>query len=175
MQKSTKWVEVLPWACFLQNSLPGVIAGFSPHQIVFGRDLILPGELPQDKTVEPPANSLKWLEDLEKNRNYVQNRMTKIHQSVRERYLKEHCVQTYDPGDRVWVKVFSEDKDKRDPLWMGPYESLRHVQGGRYTVQTLFGDEDHHVDSFKPYRPDLKGKSVPFQYSKPTSVPEEDT
>ena len=84
-------------------------------------------------------------------------------------------MQTYEPGDRVWVKVLPKDKDKLDPLWMGPCEILKHVQSGRYTVQTPFGDEDHHMDSFKPYKPDLKGKCLPFQYYQPSSVPEDDT
>ena len=40
------WIEVLPWATFLQNSLPGVVSGYSPNRIVFGRELVYPGELP---------------------------------------------------------------------------------------------------------------------------------
>ena len=52
---------------------------------------------------------------------------------------------------------------------------LKHVHGGRYTVQTAYGDEDCHMDSMKPYRPELSGKSIPFQYYQPSTIPEGDT
>ena len=57
----------------------------------------------------------------------------------------------------------------------GPCEVLKHVHGGRYTVQTAYGDEDVHMDSMKPYRPPLTGKSIPFLYYQPNTVPEDDT
>ena len=174
MRNSSKWIDVLPWACFLQNSLPGVIAGYSPHQIVFGRRLILPGELPSDQTTDIPVAAGQWLEKLEDSRKYIQDRLMKIHEKERARYISEHCLQKYEPGDKVWLKTLSKDKNKLDPLWMGPCEILKHVHGGRYTVQTPFGDEDHHMDSFKPYKTDLKGKSIPFLYYKPPTVPEDD-
>ena len=52
---------------------------------------------------------------------------------------------------------------------------LKHVHGGRYTVKTAAGDEDVHIDSMKPYTPELTGKSIPFLYYKPTVLPEDDT
>jgi len=37
MQKAgdAKWIDVLGYACFLRNSLPGVVAWYTPQQIVF--------------------------------------------------------------------------------------------------------------------------------------------
>ena len=174
LKDNSVWVDVLPLACFLQNSLPGVIGDHSPHQIVFGRDLILPGELPREESVKPPEPARKWMEKHEDLKAKVQAKLTKIHQKERDRYIKEHCLQTYEPGDKVLVKVLDKDRSKLDPIWMGPCEILRHVQSGRYTVKTPFGSEDHHMDSFKPYYPDLKGKSIPFHYYRPQTAPEDD-
>ena len=42
-------------------------------------------------------------------------------------------------------------------------------------MQTAYGDEDVHMDSMKPYRPPLTGKSIPFLYYQPNTVPEDDT
>ena len=42
-------------------------------------------------------------------------------------------------------------------------------------MKTPFGDEDHHMDSFKPYQESHTGKSIPFLYYKPAKVPENDT
>ena len=175
LPKSSKWIDVLSWSCFLQNSLPGVIAGYSPHQIVFGRELVLPGELPREGLSDVPVSTKTFFEKLDASRKQVQERMQKVHEKERARFQKEHATLVYEPGDRVWVKVLSKDKNKLDPLWMGPCEVLKHVHSGRYTLKTPYGDEDHHVDSMKPYKPGLSGKSIPFLYYKPPTVPEDDT
>ena len=175
MPNQKSWADVLSWSCFLQNSLPGVIAGYSPHKIVFGRDLILPGELPGEKTEDAPVSAKKWLKELDDQRRKVRERMLKVHERERSRYLKEHATIQYVPGDKVWLRVESRDRTKLDPLWMGPCEVLRHVRSGRYTIQTPYGAEDHHIDHMKPYRPDLSGKSIPFMYYQPNTVPEGDT
>ena len=39
--KTFTWVEVLPFAVFASKNVPGVLSSYSPHQIVFGRNLIL--------------------------------------------------------------------------------------------------------------------------------------
>ena len=126
--------------------------------------------------MEPKStNSKEWFDKLEKVRKAVRDRMHAVHERERERYLKTHLVKQYVPGERVWVKVLPKDREKLDPTWMGPCEVLKHVHGGRYTVKTPFGDEDHHMDSFKPYVESHTGKSIPFLYYKPPKVPESDT
>jgi hypothetical protein len=175
LRDSAKWIDVLPYACFLQNSLPGVIAGYSPHQIVFGRQLLLPGELPSTgNSIRLSETSQEWFDKLNSDRKLVQERLSKIHASERDRYMKTHVMQKFEPGEKFWVKVLDKDRQKLDPLWMGPCEILRHVHGGRYTVKTAFGDEDHHSDSFKLYCPELSGTAIPFQYYKPATIPEDD-
>ena len=158
LPKGITWTDVLPWSCFLQNSLPGVIAGYSPHKIVFGRDLLKPGELPREDTQDAPVSAKAWFKKLDEDRKAVQNRINQVHEKERLRYQKEHCLQKFEPGDRVWLKVHSKDRSKLDPLWMGPCEVLKHVRSGRYTVKTPYGDEDHHVDQMKLYKPELTGK-----------------
>ena len=175
LPKGITWTDVLPWSCFLQNSLPGVIAGYSPHKIVFGRDLLKPGELPREDTPDAPVSAKAWFKKLDEDRKAVQNRINQVHEKERLRYQKEHCLQKFEPGDRVWLKVHSKDRSKLDPLWMGPCEVLKHVRSRKYTVKTPYGDEDHHVDQMKLYKPELTGKNIPFLYYKPPTVPEDET
>ena len=116
MKNCTKWIDVLPWCCFIQNSLPGVISGYSPHQIVFGRRLVLPGELPSEEVAEAFLSAKTFFAKLDADRKLVQERMQKVHEKERSRYLKEHQSVQYSPGDKVWLKVLPKDKDKLDPL-----------------------------------------------------------
>ena len=136
--------------------------------------MIIPGELPSEKTLDAPVAARDWLENVDKVRQVVKERLVKIHEKESERYLKAHHLQQNEPGDRVWVKVDSKDKNKLEPLWMGPCEVLKHVHGGRYTVKTAFGDEDHHVDRMKPCIPGLHGKNIPFLHYQPSDIPEDD-
>ena len=46
------WVQVLPWALFQLNDLPGFIAPHSPHKIVFGRDPVAIGDIPSQTKFE---------------------------------------------------------------------------------------------------------------------------
>ena len=104
----------------------------------------------------------------------IQNRIIDVHRDETQRFMKYHRSIQYEPGDRVWIKVQDRDREKLDPLWMGPCEIIRHVHGGRYTVSTPYGEDDHHMDSFKPYMPGLRGEKLPFHYYRPHDVPEED-
>ena len=131
--------------------------------------------MPRDNPEDAPVSATKFFAKLDADRKLVQERMQKVHEKERSRYQRDHQSVFYQPGEKVWLKVLPKDKDKLDPLWMGPCEILKHVHSGRYTVLTPYGDEDHHMDAMKPYTPELTGKSIPFLYYKPTTVPEGDT
>ena len=64
----------------MQNSLPGVIAGHSPHQIVFGRSLVLPGELPREHHgAQKSSTAEAWFELRDSVRKMVHDRMQAVH------------------------------------------------------------------------------------------------
>ena len=90
--------------------------------------------------------------------------ITDEHDRLRILFERRHRNTFYYPGDKVWIKTLPKDHVKLDPLWYGPCETLEHLQLGRYRVQTPKGVEILHADSFKPYRPDLEGRSIPFHY-----------
>jgi Chromo (CHRromatin Organisation MOdifier) domain len=50
---------------------------------------------------------------------------------------------------------------------------LQHLAYGDYKVKTPKGPEILHADSFKLYRPNLNGTSIPFHYYQPSAVPGE--
>jgi hypothetical protein len=170
------WVRVLPWCVFVQNSLPGVLAGYSPNQIVFGRELYLPGELPPIDESKKEVMGDEFFQNLSRLRQNVQAELNRQHEREKALFDSYHKNLTYSPGDRVWIKILPRDlEDKRiqklRPLWMGPCEILEHITRGRYKVNTPKGIEELHCESFKPYRPGLTGKSLPFHYYQPSMAP----
>ena len=100
--------------------------------------------------------------------------MTQKHDKVREEYLRSHANRTYQPGERVLVKVLPHDKDKLSSLWMGPCEVMKHVVLDKYEVRTPKEFQTLHDDCFKPYQEPLEGSASPFHYYKPRRFAEEE-
>ena len=171
LSKRLSLADMLPWACFLQNSLHGMIAGHNPLKIVFGRELLLPGEFPRIRTPNLPVDGQKWFEEIDTMRKQLRDRMTKIHEEETRWYNKDHKEIRYTEGDKVWLKALPKDREKLDPLWIRPCEILNEVQRGRYTMSTTRGKEDHHMDSLKPYTPALNEQSIPFIHYQPRNLP----
>ena len=111
-------------------------------------------------------------------RKHVQQKISQIHQRVRERFLKNFKEFSYEPGDKVWVRNSRNrtGSSKLDPLWMGPCEILDRVGStGRYSVALPTGREDVHMDDFKPYLTPPDGKAIPCMHFQPRSkLPETD-
>jgi transposase InsO family protein len=172
------WVDILPWAVFQHNILPGIILPHSPYRIVFGREPPLPGDIPPNKPRHRNISCEEWFTQLENIRKEVQDQIIGTHTKIRNRYISEHRTPEYEAGDKVWVKNTKQrtQHSKLDPLWTGPCEILERMGNtGRYKVGLPTGIESVHMDCFKPYMATPSGKAIPFLYYKPRKdLPETD-
>ena len=111
-------------------------------------------------------------------RKKVQEKVSAVHRTARERFMKEFKDISFDPGDKVWVRNSRNrtGSNKLDPLWTGPCEILERIgSSGRYSVALPTGKEDVHMDDFKPYLSPPSGKAIPCLYYKPRAqIPETD-
>ena len=148
-----QWVHLLPWCVFLMNSLPGIVVGHSPHRVVFGRELLYPGELPPIANEPNTPDFLAKVKDL---RLLVHDDLMRRHQKLREKFELRHRDIIYVPGDRVWVRTLAKDHAKMDPLWCGPCEILEHICLGKYRIASAKGPEVLHSNALRPYREDLQ-------------------
>ena len=107
--------------------------------------------------------------------------MTKAHGKLGAKASKGFLNVTYNPGDKVWVRNLSDDKNKHtgveeklDILWTGPCEVLKHQHEGRYLVShPNTGQAEIYIDRLRPYIPPLEGDSIPLHYHAPTHIPSE--
>jgi hypothetical protein len=174
----TTWLQGLPWALFQQNSLPGLLLPHSPHRIVFGRDPPDLGDIPSCRPQRISVSCEEWFTQVDAFRKAVQEKVVKLHDRVRQNFLKDFRSPSFEPGDKVWVRNSANrtDSSKLDPLWTGPCEILERVgNSGRYKVSLPSGVEDFHMDCFKPYLSPPDGKAIPCHYFKPRpKLPETD-
>ena len=169
------WIQVLPWALWQLNDLPGVNGVHSPHKIVFGRDPIGLGDAPQLRLSRPAANAEKFTEDIQALRRQVRDRLVRLHEENSARFNRHHVSPEYPVGDRVWVRNH-HGSTKLDPLWTGPCEILARVGAtGRYKVALPHGPEDVHLERLKLYLPMIDGKKLTLHYFRPhRELPEDD-
>ena len=81
------WPELLLLALRTLNDLPGP-AGYSPQQLVFGREPMGLGDCPPISPTTGCEDALQFFERLISERKQVQKRLTDIHRKAMEEYRR---------------------------------------------------------------------------------------
>ena len=181
LQTKGSWVERLPIALFTLNDLPGVIAPYSPHRLVFGRDPIGLGDYPAYVPSDGCVDAISFFQKIADERKRVKKELTAIHDKIAQQLQGKYLVQNFVAGDRVWVRNRKRAPghvlaDKLDRIWQGPFEVMEALPGNRYKVNTEWGAQILPNERLKPYFPGKGQNPVPLgYYHEPDSPPEDDT
>ena len=163
-EQMVNWAEALPAALRLHNDRAGE-NGYSPYQLLFGRDRPLAG-LPWRETVQSEEVQV-FFDRLENQRLEAKRAMEKEHAS-RARILPESKRRgPFKVGERVWVRrPTSAAGVKLDTYWVGPARVMERISSHGYKVQVRPGVlRDVHVDQLKPCVVDLEiGEATPLYY-----------
>ena len=103
-QRGGNWYDSLPLATWAMNDLPGVIAPYSPHRLVFGRDPIGWGECPPIALGEGCESAVDFFNRVAHERAQVKQKLKAIHEKLSSTYNPPDKVLTFEVGDRVWLK-----------------------------------------------------------------------
>jgi hypothetical protein len=174
--KRANWVEILPMAAYLLNSSPGD-AGYSPYEIVHGREPVLLGEQQPLRDPNRDIAADNFFQRQLKLQERVRSALLRRHAAVerRDRESRPAVTEVYAPGDRVWwrwsaVESRKGDANKLAPRWHGPCLIRKVVAAEQYTIQyTERGaTKDVSVEELKRCHPPFKGEALPL-YA--TSIP----
>ena len=131
---TNQWYWKLPMALWGLNNLPGAIAPYSPHRLLFGRDPIGFRDMPPIVEKSGCEDALDFFLRLGREREEVHQKLTAIHEKHEKEFRKTHPETLWEVVDRVWVRNLpkSEDShfDKLARTWSGPYEVLEIMGGG---------------------------------------------
>jgi hypothetical protein len=169
------WVVALPLALWAINEAPGAVSPHSPHQIVFGRDMVGFGEEPNLSIPRPSAEGEEYFEVISKMRADVSQKLNGIHRKELEKFNEKHPRPTeYKFGDKVWVKSRPETLgSKLEFPWVGPCEVISNPHHDTYEVTHPDGHITINQERMKPYVPPFMGKQVPLFYHCPElQIPE---
>ena len=89
-QRGGNWYDSLPLATWAMNDLPGVIAPYSPHRLVFGRDPIGWGECPPIALGEGCESAVDFFNRVAHERAQVKQKLKAIHEKLSSTYNPPH-------------------------------------------------------------------------------------
>lgn len=166
-KKQDDWDDKLPLFMLAYRSAPHNTTGFSPAQLVFGRNLHLPEELFRTAPKEPQQTThyaFKLRQDLKEVRDLACETMEIQMRRQKERFDRKAKQPPFDEGDWVWVhdpKRTVGRCPKLQPQWTGPWiitkkknDILFQVQMGK-TKRLLHANRLANAD-VKPVKPEVK-------------------
>lgn len=149
-QKPSSWAQLLPHATFAYNISVNTTTGFSPFELIYGRNVTLPDTINKRK---PVYNYDNFTELIRKELHNAWQFAAKMNDRMKENNKKYYDRRTNEieikPGDRIMVKKLTRDK-KFGYVWNGPYQVIS-VHGKRLI-----------------YKDNNKTKSIGFDYVKLT-------
>lgn len=127
LETKKDWEEVLPHALMATRITPCRSTGFSPFQMLFGRDPSIPLAqiLPTPTSDEPqPLHEvvLAHKDLLTAAHDYARRHLSAT--INRQRRYYRHAYQHFQSGDLVWLftPLVGTDKNRKlDPVWTGPW------------------------------------------------------
>ena len=103
LSRKVSWLQGLPLALWGLNDLPGALAPYSPHRLVFGRDPIGAGGPSPVVDSAGCEDTPQFYKRAAAERELVQEKLEAIHKKQFDKFVKEHPPSVFVAGD--WVLV----------------------------------------------------------------------
>jgi len=176
------WDLQLPMCMMAYRSAVHESTGFTPNQLMLGREV----EVPLDVITQPPPDApltpVEYVEALQKRltQAYEDTRLHLKQAAVRQKrnYDKKLAWKPLQPGDSVWLHNVCRKKGRNPKLdnpWEGPFLVTRNLSDVVYRIQKTARSKPRvvHVDRLKPYLgPPLKSWLLPQNSKSPAPQPQ---
>ena len=164
LSRGVSWLEGLPLALCRLNDLPGAVAPYSLHRLVFGRDPRGVDDLPLVVDSEGCDDATKFFGRVAAERELVQETLEAIHKKQLDKFLKEHPPSVFVPGDQVWVQNRAKEREKLGRVWQGPAGIIDKISDSVYRVNHNGVEQDLSVERLKPFVKLHDGRQPPGHY-----------
>lgn len=140
IESKKDWEKQIKYALFAYRSAPHTNTGFSPFEIIYGRQVRGPLELLKeswDSQGKEQVDVCMWVEQLQERlemvRDTVRECETKAKVKMKAMYDKKAQSREFQEGNMVLLRVPGM-VGKLDDAWDGPYEIYRKVNDVNYEV-----------------------------------------
>jgi len=157
------WHDLLHSITMAFRMSPGVqITGYSPFQILFGREMKLPIDvalLPQENIKKAPKQHIEdILKKLSITRQIVRENLQENQDKMKDKHDKTASESDYIEGQYVLLKqthVAAGKKKKFQPKWKGPYYITKKYKNDTYIIRNVDTQKEHnspvHASRLKVY------------------------
>ena len=139
------WDECLPWILFAYREIPVETLGFSPFELLFGRDprgplTLLKAQWKPSAIDKAKPNVIKFVldlrEKLKKCRDIAADNANQAREKSKVWYDRKALERTYEPGDLVLVCLPSK-QHQLQARYCGPYRVVNRVGRVDYLISSL--------------------------------------
>uniref|UniRef100_A0A8C4RKU8 ribonuclease H n=1 Tax=Erpetoichthys calabaricus TaxID=27687 RepID=A0A8C4RKU8_ERPCA len=155
------WDQLLPLVLFAYREVPQTSTGFSPFELLYGRqprgllDMLKEG---WEEEVLPSSNILEYIvqlhDRLDKIRPVLKDHLEKAQAAQARYYNRNTTLREFRPGDRVMVLV-PTSHSKLLAHWQGPYEIKERKELVNYLVKQPNrrpSERVYHINLLKPWK-----------------------
>ena len=134
------WEKLLPFILFAYREAPQESTGFSPFELLYGRDVRGPLDVVKEEWETSPKSKenvishiMLMRERLERMTTLVQGNLRKVQGDQKTWYDRTARERTLSPGEQVLV-LLPTNTSKLLARWHGPYKVIRQVGRVNYLV-----------------------------------------
>ncbi|CAF2846048.1 unnamed protein product, partial [Rotaria sp. Silwood2] len=134
--KRTDWDEKLSKVIFAYNTTRHANTKFTPFELMFGREIKLPFDLPKRTTtiIEPHQYVKQLQEYLELAKQVARTNIEHSQKKSKQHYDTNRTNNIYSIGDFVYIKRLGLNH-KLAPKYVGPYQVIQQLNNSTYRVQ----------------------------------------
>ena len=144
-EEGKDWDRLLPYLLFAYREVPQASTGFSPFELVYGRNVRGPLDILKESWVAKPRSPesvvsyvLMIQERLKKLRDIVRENLENAQATQKQWYDRNARHREFKPGDQVLI-LLPTSNNKLLAEWRGPYPIMRKVSDVNYEVKLTDG------------------------------------
>ncbi len=160
VEQGIDWADFLPMAMFIIRQVPNRSTGYSPHELVFGRNMLGPLDLVYAGWVDEVFKEMdvcEWVMCLQDKLSLLHdmansNELAAI-ESRAQVYNKNKSDRCLEVGDLVMLKVPGLHV-ALTAAWEGPYEVSERISRVTYKIRKKDGEHERvaHINNLKVFR-----------------------
>ena len=137
-EEKRNWDRMLPYVLFAYREVPQATVGFSPFELLYGREMRGPLDVLKEEWIENPNAETDILSYILQVRDRLETSREIMEENVKiaqKEYYDQRASETkLDPGDKVLLLLPSSTK-KFLAQWQGPYSVTRRVGKVNYEIE----------------------------------------
>ena len=151
VEEGKDWDRLLPYLLFAYREVPQASTGFSPFELVYGRNVRGPIDVLKESweaSTRSPESVVSYVmmvqERLQKLRDIVHENLQDAQNTQKQWYDRNARHREFRPGNQVLI-LLPTSSNKLLAEWRGPYQVVRKISDVNYEVRLTDGRKRNRI------------------------------